>query len=62
LSLLNRKSEHYECNFLDIIQETLAQVLVTIRKVIAILLKKVEKLGRLKLYRNKIELITIGRV
>lgn len=62
LSLLNRKSKQYGGNIFNITHEALAQELATSREVISRLLKQLEKLGRVKLSRNKIELITIIRV
>lgn len=60
LGLLNRKSKQCGCSVFNITHEELGQELATSREVISRLLKQLEKLGRVKLSRNKIELITLA--
>lgn len=57
LGLLNRKSKQCGCSVFNITHEELGQELATSREVISRLLKQLEKIGRVKLSRNKIELI-----
>ena len=57
LGLLNRKSKQCGCSVFNITHEELGQELATSREVISRLLKQLEKLGRVKLSRNKIELL-----
>lgn len=57
LGLLNRKSKQCGCSVFNITHEELGQELATSREVISRLLKQLERLGRVKLSRNKIELI-----
>ena len=57
ITLLNRKSKQCGCSVFNITHEELGQELATSREVISRLLKQLEKLGRVKLSRNKIELL-----
>lgn len=57
LGLLNRKSKQCRCSVFNITHEELGQELATSREVISRLLKQLERIGRVKLSRNKIELI-----
>ncbi|MES2519389.1 MAG: Crp/Fnr family transcriptional regulator [Bacteroidota bacterium] len=57
LGLLNRKSKQCGCTIFNITHEELGQELATSREVISRLLKQLERLGRVKLSRNKIELL-----
>ena len=59
LGLLTRKSKQCGCSVFNITHEELGQELATSREVISRLLKQLEKLGRVKLSRNKIELLGI---
>ena len=59
LGLLNRKSKQCGCSVFNITHEELGQELATSREVISRLLKQLEKIGRVKLSRNKIELIDV---
>lgn len=60
LGLLKRKSKQCGCSVFNITHEELGQELATSREVISRLLKQLEKLGRVKLSRNKIELTGIA--
>lgn len=57
LGLLNRKSKQCGCSVFNITHEELGQELATSREVVSRLLKQLEKLGRVRLSRNKIELL-----
>lgn len=57
LTLLNRKSKQCGCTVFNITHEELSNELATSREVISRLLKQLEKLGKVKLSRNKIELL-----
>lgn len=57
LSLLQRKSKQCGCSVFTVTHEEIAGELATSREVISRLLKQLEKLGRVKLSRNKIELL-----
>jgi len=58
LTLLNRKSKQCGCTVFNITHEELSNELATSREVISRLLKQLEKLGKVKLSRNKIELLS----
>ena len=58
IALLNRKSKQCGCSVFNITHEELANELATSREVISRLLKQLEKLGKVKLSRNKIELLS----
>ncbi|WP_428657714.1 Crp/Fnr family transcriptional regulator [Runella sp.] len=58
LTLLNRKSKQCGCTVFTVTHEELSNELATSREVISRLLKQLEKLGKVKLSRNKIELLT----
>ncbi len=62
LGLLNRKSKQCGCNVFNITHEELGQELATSREVVSRLLKQLERLGRVKLSRNKIELLNTDKV
>lgn len=62
LSLLNRKSKQCGCSVFNITHEELGHELATSREVISRLLKQLERLGRVKLSRNKIELLNTDKV
>lgn len=57
INLLKRKSKQCGCSVFNITHEELANELATSREVISRLLKQLENLGRVKLSRNKIELL-----
>jgi CRP/FNR family transcriptional regulator, anaerobic regulatory protein len=57
INLLKRKSKHCGCSVFNITHEELANELATSREVISRLLKQLERLDRVKLSRNKIELL-----
>lgn len=57
LNLLKRKSKQCGCSVFNITHEELANELATSREVISRLLKQLERLDRVKLSRNKIELL-----
>jgi len=57
LGLLKRKSKQCGCSVFTVTHEEIAGELATSREVISRLLKQLEKLGRVKLSRNKIELL-----
>jgi CRP/FNR family transcriptional regulator len=57
LGLLNRKSKQCGCSVFNITHEELGQELATSREVISRLLKQLEKMGKVKLSRNRIELV-----
>lgn len=57
LTLLKRKSKQCGCMVFTITHEELSNELATSREVISRLLKQLEKLGKVKLSRNKIELL-----
>ncbi len=57
LTLLKRKSKQCGCTVFNITHEELSNELATSREVISRLLKQLEKLGKVKLSRNKIELL-----
>jgi CRP/FNR family transcriptional regulator len=59
LGLLKRKSKQCDCTVFNITHEELGQELATSREVISRLLKQLERLGHVKLSRNKIELLNI---
>lgn len=59
LGLLTRKSKQCSCSVFTITHEELGQELSTSREVISRLLKQLEKLGKVRLSRNKIELLGI---
>lgn len=56
INLLHRKAKQSGINVFNITHEELANELATSREVISRLLKQLEKLGKVKLSRNKIEL------
>lgn len=62
LGLLNRKSKQCGCSVFNITHEELGQELATSREVVSRLLKQLERLGRVKLSRNKIELLNTDKV
>lgn len=57
INLLKRKSKHCGCSVFNITHEELANELATSREVISRLLKQLERLDRVRLSRNKIELL-----
>ncbi len=57
LGLLNRKSKQCGCSVFNITHEELGNELATSREVISQLLKQLERIGKVKLSRNKIELL-----
>lgn len=57
LGLLRRKSKQCGCSVFTVTHEEIAGELATSREVISRLLKQLEKLGQVKLSRNKIELL-----
>lgn len=57
LELLRRKSKQCGCTVFSVTHEEIAGELATSREVISRLLKQLEKLGQVKLSRNKIELL-----
>ncbi len=57
INLLKRKSKQCKCTVFSITHEGLANELATSREVISRLLKQLEKIGKVKLSRNKIELL-----
>ncbi|MDJ1496294.1 Crp/Fnr family transcriptional regulator [Cytophagaceae bacterium DM2B3-1] len=57
LLLLKRKSEQYNCQVFNVTHEELGNELATSREVISRLLKQLEKMGKVKLARNRIELL-----
>ncbi|WP_052308991.1 helix-turn-helix domain-containing protein [Runella slithyformis] len=61
LTLLNRKSKQCRCMVFTISHEELSNKLATCRKVISRLLKQLEKLGKVKLSRYKIALLTTAK-
>jgi CRP/FNR family transcriptional regulator len=56
LNLLQRKSKQSKSSTINITHEVLAGELATSREVVSRLLKQLEKIGKVKLSRNKIEL------
>lgn len=61
LGLLNRKSKQCGCSVFNITHEELGHELATSREVISRLLKQLERIGRVKLSRNKIELMDAAK-
>lgn len=57
ISYLNRKAKSCQCSVISITHEEIASELATSREVISRLLKQLEKLGKVKLSRGKIELV-----
>ena len=57
LGLLNRKSKQCGCSVFIVTHEELSNELATSREVVSRLLKQLERMGQVKLSRNKIELI-----
>ena len=57
ISYLNRKAKSCQCSVISITHEEIANELATSREVISRLLKQLEKLGKVKLSRGKIELV-----
>jgi CRP/FNR family transcriptional regulator len=62
LGLLNRKSKQCGCSVFNITHEELGQELATSREVISRLLKQLERIGKVKLSRNRIELIDAVKI
>ncbi|MCU0470744.1 MAG: Crp/Fnr family transcriptional regulator [Arcicella sp.] len=62
LDLLNRKSKQCGCHIFNITHEELGHELATSREVVSRLLKQLEKLGTVKLSRNKIELLSNHKI
>ena len=62
LGLLNRKSKQCGCSVFNITHEELGNELATSREVVSRLLKQLERIGRVKLSRNRIELINSVKV
>ncbi len=60
ITLLKKKSAQCGCLVFNITHEELGNELATSREVISRLLKQLERLGRVKLSRNKIELLDIA--
>lgn len=60
ITLLKKKSTQCGCLVFNITHEELGNELATSREVISRLLKQLERLGRVKLSRNKIELLEIA--
>ncbi|MFN4144859.1 MAG: Crp/Fnr family transcriptional regulator [Runella sp.] len=57
LNLLHRKSKQCGCTVFNVTHEELANELATSREVISRLLKQLERIGTVKLSRNKVELL-----
>lgn len=57
LMLLKRKSKACNCKIFVITHEELANELATSREVVSRLLKQLEKIGKVKISRNKVELL-----
>jgi len=62
LGLLNRKSKQCGCSVFNITHEELGQELATSREVISRLLKQLERIGKVKLSRNRIELTDVVKI
>lgn len=62
LGLLNRKSKQCGCTVFNITHEELGNELATSREVVSRLLKQLEKIGKVRLSRNKIELLDIVKL
>lgn len=60
IALLKKKSAQCGCTVFNVTHEELGNELATSREVISRLLKQLERLGRVKLSRNKIELLDIA--
>lgn len=56
LNLLNRKAKQCNCTIFNTTHEDLAHELATSREVVSRLLKQLERIGKVKLSRNRIEL------
>ena len=61
LGLLNRKSKQCGCSVFNITHEELGNELATSREVVSRLLKQLERIGKVKLSRNKIELLITAK-
>jgi CRP/FNR family transcriptional regulator, anaerobic regulatory protein len=57
IALLKKKSAQCKCTIFNVTHEELGNELATSREVISRLLKQLERMGRVKLSRNKIELL-----
>lgn len=57
LTYLNKKTRSCQCTTLTITHEEIASEMATSREVISRLLKQLEKMGKLKLARNRIEML-----
>lgn len=57
LGLLNRKSKQCGCSVFNITHEELGNELATSREVVSRLLKQLERIGKVRLSRNRIELL-----
>lgn len=60
IALLKKKSAQCGCTVFNVTHEELGNELATSREVISRLLKQLERLGRVKLSRNKIELLDVA--
>lgn len=58
IALLQRKAKQCHCTVFNVTHEELANELATSREVISRLLKQLERIGRVKLSRNKVELLS----
>lgn len=61
LGLLNRKSKQCGCSVFNITHEELGNELATSREVVSRLLKQLERIGKVRLSRNKIELLDTAK-
>ena len=61
LGLLNRKSKQCGCSVFNITHEELGNELATSREVVSRLLKQLERIGKVGLSRNKIELLDTAK-
>ena len=62
LGLLNRKSKQCGCSVFNITHEELGNELATSREVVSRLLKQLERIGKVRLSRNKIELLDTAKL
>ena len=62
LGLLNRKSKQCGCSVFNITHEELGNELATSREVVSRLLKQLERIGKVRLSRNRIELLDTAKL
>ena len=62
LGLLNRKSKQCSCSVFNITHEELGNELATSREVVSRLLKQLERIGKVRLSRNRIELLDTAKL